>query len=260
MCSAVLSKEQGAAKKHLDTREFKQQREAVDNLQQEAQAVSAELERKQREESDLQERLQSIQQQAQEAEQTLSEQTELPQASMFNYKPALEKAYSRIENQKKALAVKGIIKAQNEKQQVEIQGLRETVNALNQKMLQQEAERAEEQKKSRNDMRSLRDTNENLFARLEQTEKFFRWNSAANQMRDDYEREQREEARRIAEERKRLAQEIEQQERQRQEEQQRREIELAREKEAQQLEREREREQQKAQSLERRPRGMGMGR
>jgi hypothetical protein len=66
--------------------------------------VSAELEQHQREEAALQERLHSIQQQAQEAEQTLSLQTELPKASMFNYKNALEQAHSVIENQNKALA------------------------------------------------------------------------------------------------------------------------------------------------------------
>ena len=93
-------------------------------------------------------------------------------------------------------------------------------------------------------------------AALEETEKFFRWNTEAAMMRNDYEREQRQEAQRKAAEQKRLAQEREQQERQRQEEQQRREAELARQKEAQELERQRER----AQSLERRPRGMGMGR
>lgn len=48
--------------------------------------MSAELEPRQREESALQERLQSYERQAQEAEKELAAQSEIPPASMFNYK------------------------------------------------------------------------------------------------------------------------------------------------------------------------------
>lgn len=218
--------------------------------------MSAELEQRQREESELQERLQSLERQAQEAEKTLSEQTDIPKASMLNFKSVLETAQEKIELQKKALAAKGIVTAQNEKQQAEIHSLRETLAALNTKIVRIETEREEDRKRSGVSIMQLSNANQNLSARLEETEKFFRWNTTASMMRDEYEREQRQEAQRKAAEQKRLAQEREQQERQRQEEQQRREAELAREKEAQQLERERERERQR----ERRPRGMGMGR
>ena len=245
----------GAKKRHLNTREFKQQQEALHSLEKEAQAVSAELEQRQREESALQERLQSIEQQALEAEKVLAEQTDIPKASMLNFKSVLETAQEIIERQKKALAAKGIIIAQNEKQQAEIQSLRETVTALNTKIGHLKNEMEEDRKRSAVSIRNLSSTNQNLLTRLEETEKFFRWNTEAAMMRDDYERERRQEAQRKAAEQKRLVQEREQQERQRQEEQQRREAELARQKEAQELERQRER----AQSLERRPRGMGMG-
>ena len=114
----------------------------------------------------------------------------------------------------------------------------------------------EDRKRSAISIRNLNSTNQNLLTRLEETEKFFRWNTEAAMMRNDYEREQRQEAQRKAAEQKRLAQEREQQERQRQEGQQHREAELAREKEALELQRQ----QEKAQSLERRPRGMSMGR
>ena len=255
-----VEQEPGAKKKHLNTREFKQQQEALHSLEKETQAMSAGLEQRQREESALRERLQSIQQQAQEAEKTLAEQPEIPKASMFNFKSVLEIAQEKIELQQKALAAKGIVTAQNEKQQAEIQSLRETVTALNTKIGSLETEREEDRKRSGASIMQLGNANQNLSARLEETEKFFRWNTTASMMRDEYEREQRQEAQRKAAEQKRLAQEREQQERQQKEEQQRREIELAREKEVQQLEKERERQHQKAQSLERRPRGMGMGR
>lgn len=63
--------------------------------------MSAELEQRQREESDLQERLQSYERQAQEAEKVLAEQSEIPQASMFNYKTALETAQRSLSARKK---------------------------------------------------------------------------------------------------------------------------------------------------------------
>lgn len=245
----------GAAKKHLNTREFKQQ-QALHSLEKEAEAVSVELEQRQQEESAMREQLQAYERQAQEAEKILNEDSIIPDASLFNYKPALEKSQAIIERQKEALAVKGIVMAQNEKQQAEIHSLGETVSGLKEKLTQSEAARAEEQKRSSASVMKLVDSHSKLSTRLEEIEKFFRWNPEANKMHLDYLQEQRQEAQRKAAEQKRLAQEREQQECQRQEEQQRREAGLAREKEAQQLECERER----AQSLERRPRGMGMGR
>ncbi len=250
-----VEQEPGAKKRHLNTREFKQQQEALHSLEKEAQAVSAELEQRQREESALQERLQSIEQQALEAEKVLAVQTDIPKASMLNFKSVLQTAQEKIELQKKALAAKGIITAQNEKQQAEIQSLRETVTTLNTKIGHLKSEMEEDRKRSAVSIRNLSSTNQNLLARLEETEKFFRWNTEAAMMRNDYEREKQQEAQRKAAEERQRKWEIEQQERQRQEEQQRREAELARQKEAQELERQRER----AQSLERRPRGMGMG-
>ena len=99
-----VEQEPGAKKKHLNTREFKQQQEALNSLEKEAQAVSAELEQRQREESALLERLHSIERQALEAEKTLSEQTDIPKASILNFKSVLETAQEIIERQKKALA------------------------------------------------------------------------------------------------------------------------------------------------------------
>lgn len=251
-----VEQEPGAKKKHLDTREFKQQQEALHSMKKEAQAVNAELEQRQREESALQERLQSIEQQAQEAEKTLSEQTDIPKASLLNFKSVLEAVQDIIERQKKALAAKSIVDAHNEKLKAENEKLQAKVKELHDKVLGIQLQHAEERQKINADIRSLSHSNQNLLARLEETEKFFRWNTAAAMMWNDYEREQRQEAQQKAAEQKRLAQKRVLQERRQKEEQQRREAELAREKEAQQLERERER----AQSLERRPRGMGMGR
>ena len=250
----------GSAKKHLDTREFKQQQEALHSLHQEAQTMSATLEEGKQRESEMQERLQSYEQQAQEAEKVLNHDSTLPDASMFSYKPALEKAQHIIEQQKKALASKHLLAAHNEKQQTEIHSLCETVIALNKKIALLEIEKAEERQRSGASIRNLSSTNQNLAARLEETEKFFRWNTTASLMRDDYEREQRQEAQRRAAEQKQKILEREQQERQQQEERARQAREQEQQK-AQELERQRqERENSPARQWPSPSRGMGMSR
>lgn len=57
------------------------------------------------------------------------------------------------------------------------------------------------------DMRILKNSNQNLLAHLEKTERFFRWNTIAAMMRDDYERERREEVRQRETKQKRQAEE-----------------------------------------------------
>ncbi|GAB1410055.1 hypothetical protein MASR1M90_12090 [Desulfovibrionales bacterium] len=167
-----VEQEPGAKKKHLNTREFKQQQEALHSLEKEAQARSAELEQKRREEAELTERLQSYERQAQEAEKELAAQFDIPPASVFNFKSALEKANGVIERQKKALAVKSIIEAEKEKQGLAIQRLHEAVSSLKEQLEKSEADRTEERLRSAIDMRNLRSSNQNLHARLEKPKSF----------------------------------------------------------------------------------------
>ena len=252
-----VEQEPGAKKRHLNTREFKQQQEALHSLEKEAQAMNAELEQRQREESALQERLHSIEQQAQEAEKILSEQTKIPKASMLNFKSVLETAQEIIAYQKKALAAKSIVDAHNEKLQADNKKLRVLVNESRDKILGLQLQHAEERQKINADIISLKRSNQNLLARLEETEKFFRWNTAAAMMRNDYEREQRQEAQRKAAEQKRQAEE----QARRQEEERARQAQEQERQKALEAERQREeREAEKARYLERRSRGMGMGR
>ena len=251
-----VEQEPGAAKKHLNTREFKQQQEALHSLEKKTESVSASLEQHQREASTLQERLQSYERQAQEAEKELAAQSDIPAASIFNYKSALETAGEIIERQKKALAAKGIVDAHNEKLKAEVHTLHETAAALNQKIVHLEMEKAEERERSGISIRNLSSTNQNLATRLEETEKFFRWNPSASLMRDEYEREQRQEAQRRAAEQKQKALEREQQEKQQREEQERKAQEQQK---AQELERQ-ERENSPARQWPSPSRGMGMGR
>lgn len=251
-----VEQEPGAAKKHLDTREFKQQQNALDGLKQEVQAAHADLKQRQREESELRERLQSYERQAQEAEKELAAQSDIPPASMFNFKSALETAQEIIERQKKALAAKSIVDAHNEALRADKEKLQAQVKGLRDKVLGIHLQYDEERQKINADRRNLSNSNQNLLARLEEIEKFFRWNITAAMMRNDYERERREEARQREAERKRQAEE---QTRQQEEERARQAQEQERQK-ALEAERQRqEREQQRTRELERRPRGMGMG-
>ena len=255
-----VEQEPGAAKKHLNTREFKQQQEALHNLEKEAQAVSAELEQRQREESELQERLQSIERQAQAADKILAEQPEIPKATILNFKTALEKAQEIIEQQSKALADRSILTAKNQKQQTEIQSLNQKVSAQSDQIMHLTVDKAQEQKKSNAALKKYMDANENLAARLEEFEKFLRWDTEANRRHLEYRQERQREAQQKAAEERQRKWEIEQRERQRQEEQARQAKELEQQK-ALEAERQREeRELAKARSLERRPRGKGMSR
>ena len=249
-----VEQEPGAAKKHLDTREFKQQQEAVRSLEKEAASVSNSLEQRKQEEAAAKERVQAIQQQAWEAEKELSVQAAIPQASMFNFKAALEIAKAIIERQKKALAEKSILVANNQKLQAEVKNLHETVNGLNKQLLASQVKQKEDQERSNSSIFNLVKENQNLLAGQNNYERFFRLNPEANKMHLDFIQEERREAARKAQEQKRL-----EQERALQQENERREAELAQQRAAEQ-QRQREQEQQKARQVAVRPRGMGMGR
>ena len=249
-----VEQEPGAAKKHLDTREFKQQQEAVRSLEKEAASVSNSLEQRKQEEAAAQERVQAIQQQAWEAEKELSVQSAIPQASMFNFKAVLEIAKAIIERQKKALAEKSILVANNQKLQAEVKSLHETINGLHKQLLASQVKQKEEQERSNSSIFNLVKENQNLLAGQNNYERFFRINPEVNKMHLDFIQEERREAARKAQEQKRL-----EQERALQQENERREAELAQQRAAEQ-QRQREQEQQKARQVAVRPRGMGMGR
>ncbi len=249
-----VEQEPGAAKKHLDTREFKQQQEAVRSLEKEAASVSNSLEQRKQEEAAAQERVQAIQQQAWEADKELSVQAAIPQASMFNFKAVLEIAKAIIERQKKALAEKSILVANNQKLQAEVKSLHETINGLHEQLTTLHTEKQENNERNQRDLRHWFNAYQNVAARLEDAERFFRWNPEAHDMRKEFEQQERREAQRKAQEQKRL-----EQERALQQENERREAELAQQRAAEQ-QRQMEQEQQQARQVAVRPRGMGMGR
>ena len=194
-----------------------------------------------------------------EAEKELSVQAAIPQASMFNFKAALEAAQAIIDRQKKALAEKSILVANNQKLQAEVKSLHETVNGLHKKLMTSQAEQKEQQELSSKSILNLGKDNQNLWARQENIERFFRRNPEVNKMHLDFIQEERREAERQVAERKAQEQKRLEQERALQQETERREVELAQQRAAEQ-QRQREQEQQKARQVAVRPRGMGMGR
>ncbi|WP_051257720.1 hypothetical protein [Desulfovibrio cuneatus] len=249
-----VEQEPGSAKKHLDTREFKQQQEALRSLEKETASVSNSLEQHKQEEAAAQERLQAIQQQAWEAEKELSVQAAIPQASMFNFKAALEAAQAIIERQKKALAEKSILVANNQKLQAEVKSLHETINGLHKQLTTLHTEKQENNERNQRELRHWFNAYQNVAARLEDVERFFLWNPEAHDMHKEFVQQERRETQRKAQEQKLL-----EQERALQQENERLEADLAQQRAAEQ-QRQREQEQQKARQVAVRPRGMGMGR
>ena len=118
----------GSAKKHLDTREFKQQQKALNNLilesEEFAQSSRQILDALEQREEELKKSIEMYEQQAEEAEKILQGDSSLPKASLFNYQSVLKKASFIIAELKKALAVTHIAQKQKENLQKEVEALR----------------------------------------------------------------------------------------------------------------------------------------
>ena len=124
----------GSAKKHLDTREFKQQKEELVRLAQESAVLMRDSLRSlgilgQREE-ELKKSIEAYERQAEEAEKVLRQDSSLPKASLFNYPSVLEKASFIIEELKKALAVKHLVQTEKEILKREVDSLRKKQTRL----------------------------------------------------------------------------------------------------------------------------------
>ena len=142
----------GSAKKHLNTREFKQQKEELARLAQEAAVLMRDSLRSlgllgQREE-ELKKSIEAYERQAEEAEKVLREEFSLPKASLFNYPSVLEKASFIIEELKKALAVKHLV-------QTEKEILKREVDSLRKKQTRPEAEYTSHRKQSHEEKEAL---------------------------------------------------------------------------------------------------------
>ena len=163
-----VEQEPGSKKKHLDTREFKQQQEALNSLhadaavlEKEALTLTGKVNTLMEEESILQERVQSYEMQAQEAEKILQKDTDIPEASVFNFKPALEKARQIIDLQKQALAIKQahVDKARR---------LEGDVTALQDKLKKQQAEKQQHEQQTAETIKTMQGHIDNLQTQLDE--------------------------------------------------------------------------------------------
>ena len=110
----------GAARKHLDTREFKQQQEALSNLKNEIVEARHNLEAIQKEVAHIQQmkmaeyaRLKEVSRKAQEAEYILRKEHSLPKPGFLVSKSHYQRALTVIERQKEALADKNLVLERN---------------------------------------------------------------------------------------------------------------------------------------------------
>ena len=108
----------GSKRIHLNTREFKQEKEereriAADNVKVLRHALDTLYAAHELEEH-LKGRIQEYEKQAHEAENILKQEEELPEATLFNFKTVLAQAQRIIVKQKLALIDKGIVKSQKE--------------------------------------------------------------------------------------------------------------------------------------------------
>ena len=142
----------GSAKKHLDTREFKQQKEELARLSQESAVLMRDSLRSLRllgqREEELKKSIETYERQAEEAEKVLREGSSLPKASFFNYPSVLEKASFIIEELKKALAVKHLV-------QTEKEILKREVDSLCKKQTRLEVEYMSHRKQSHEEKEAL---------------------------------------------------------------------------------------------------------
>lgn len=169
-----MEQEPGAKKKHLDTREFKQQQEAA-----------------------LQERLQSYAAQAQEAEENLQDEADIPEASVFNFKSALEKARQIIALQNKALATKRVHADKAQKLEAEVATLQAKCKNL-------ETEAHQRQQCSAEHVRSLRESLATMQGQLAEVRQFLEQPEVAalhSRFREEQQAEQERRAREAEEQR-----------------------------------------------------------
>lgn len=169
----------GSAKKHLDTREFKQQQEALAALRSESDAVAhealqliGEMAERRKQEEVLQERLQSMEQQICEAEAILSDMPKLPQASLLNYKSVLKQAQTIMMQQQKSLAEKSMIAAARDTLQAENKTLEKRLQELSKQHSLLKAQYAQERDANAHNMRSLMQQQRNLRDELEEYRAF----------------------------------------------------------------------------------------
>ena len=201
-----VEQEPGAKKKHLNTREFKQQQEELNGMRaemrelgREALTLIGEMGLRRDKEAALEERLQSYEAQAQEAEKILREDTDIPEASVFNFKSTLEKARQIIALQNQALATKRVHADKAQRLEAEVATLQAKLNVLKMEAFQRQKSDAEHARGLRESLVTLQSQLAEVRQFLEQPEvaalhKRFREEQQAEQERRTRETEEQRQA------------------------------------------------------------------
>lgn len=194
-----VEQEPGAKKKHLDTREFKQQQEALNEVRDEGRrlvkevlTLIGEMGIRREKEAALEERLQSYEAQAQEAEKILREDADIPEASMFSFKPALEKAQQVIALQKQALATKKILAERAQQLEREVLELRAKVKALEAESSSRQQQSSEKTKAMQTQVHALQQQVADMRQFLEQPSIAFMYNRYCADIKAEQEQRERE--------------------------------------------------------------------
>lgn len=108
-----VEQQKGSAKKHLDTREFKQQQEMIASMRQDASKLQTilfdlqkQIELAEAKKTGLDEEIEKIRKIIAEAEARLKKGPRLPAANFFNYKDVLAFAQEKLDDYQKALSDK----------------------------------------------------------------------------------------------------------------------------------------------------------
>lgn len=137
----------GAARKHLDTREYKQQQEANNRLAREGLLLVRDalrtIGRLGQREAELKQRVADYERQAEEAESLLREEEPLPEASLFNYRRVLGMSAQTISRLRKALSAKHLIARQKNELQREAAFLKKQLAQLEALCKAREQEKAD---------------------------------------------------------------------------------------------------------------------
>ena len=137
----------GATRKHLDTREYKQQQEENNRLAREGLLLVRDalrtIGRLGQREAELKQRVADYERQAEEAERLLREEEPLPEASLFNYRRVLEMSAQTISRLRTALSAKHLIARQKNELQREAAFLKKQLAQLEALCKAREQEKAD---------------------------------------------------------------------------------------------------------------------
>jgi len=162
----------GKGKVHLNTKEFKEQREALKELDAQAEAKRQELAATQVEFDQVALHLREMSEQAREAENILQQETEPPRPTILNYKSVCDSLVQRLELLKKSLADKRAIEDRNRKLEASHKAISSELKVLRMKDGLDEMEKKQAAQDARKELQRVEDEKRQLKAALAEARDF----------------------------------------------------------------------------------------